>query len=67
MEGASIISVSDFQTVLTTLQSQISVSTVVQVLVVALGASVGFAFMWWGARKLIAALMKGFKKGGVGI
>lgn len=67
MEGASIVSVSDFQTLLTTLQSQISVTTVVQVLVVALGASVGFAFMWWGGRKLIGALMKGFKKGKVGI
>lgn len=65
MEGATAIAVSDFQSVLTALQSQISVQTVVQVLVVLVGATVGFAFMWWGVRKLTRALMSAFKKGKV--
>lgn len=59
------ISSTDFQSVLQALQSQISVSTVVEVLVVLVGATVGLAFMWWGVRKLTRALMSAFKKGKV--
>lgn len=63
MEGA--VSVSDFTAVLTALQSQISVSTVVGVLASAATAAVGLAFMWWGVRKLTRVLMSAFKKGKV--
>lgn len=56
-----------FNSVLTTLQSQISVSTIVSVLAIAAGAAVGLAFMWWGVRKLTAVLMKAFKKGKVSL
>ena len=59
------ISSSDFTGVLSALQSQISVATIVEVLVVLVGATVGLAFMWWGVRKLTGALMKAFKKGKV--
>lgn len=61
--GATTVSSSDFQSVLTALQAQISVSTVVEVLAVAVGASVGLVFMWWGVRKVISILMSAFKKG----
>lgn len=61
------ISSSAFTAVLTELQGQISVSTIVEVLVVAAGAAVGLAFMWWGVRKLIRALMSAFKKGKVSV
>lgn len=61
------ISSTDFQTILTTLQEQISVSTVVGVLGVAAGAAVGLAFMWWGVRKLVRVLMSAFKKGKVSL
>lgn len=64
---ATIISTTDFQSVLTALQDQISVSTVVGVLAVAAGAAVGLAFMWWGVRKLVRALMSAFKKGKVSL
>ena len=64
---ATIISTTDFQSVLTALQNQISVSTVVGVLAIAAGAAVGLAFMWWGVRKLTAVLMKAFKKGRVSL
>ena len=61
------ISSADFSSVLTTLQSQISVSTIVEVLGVAAASAVGFAFMWWGVRKLIRVLMGAFKKGKVSL
>lgn len=59
------ISSSDFTSVLSALQGQISVSTVVEVLTVLAGATVGLAFMWWGVRKLTSSLMAAFKKGKV--
>lgn len=61
------ISSTDFTSVLSALQNQISVSTVVEVLVVLAGATVGLAFMWWGVRKLTRALMAAFKKGKVSL
>lgn len=65
MEG--IISSTDFQSVLTALEAQISVSSIVGVLAVAAGAAVGLAFMWWGVRKLVRVLMSAFKKGKVSL
>lgn len=67
MDGTAIISATDFSSILTTLQDQISVSTVVGVLAVAAGAAVGLAFMWWGVRKLTRVLMAAFKKGKVSL
>ena len=59
------ISSSDFAEVLSAIQAQISVSTVVEVLAVAVGAAIGLVFMWWGVRKLIGVLMSAFRKGKV--
>lgn len=61
------ITTTDFMSVITALQGQISVSTVVGVLGVAAGAAVGLAFMWWGVRKLTRVLMSAFKKGKVSL
>ena len=61
------ITATDFTSILTTLQEQISVSSVVGVLAVAAGAAVGLAFMWWGVRKLTRVLMSAFKKGKVSL
>lgn len=63
--GTTAISSSDFTSVLDALKAQISVNTVVEVLVVLVGATVGLAFMWWGVRKLTRALMTAFKSGKV--
>lgn len=65
--AAAAITSTDFSGVLTALQAQISVSSIVEVLVVLVGACVGLAFMWWGVRKLTRALMSAFKKGKVSI
>ena len=63
LANATAITASDFQSVLEVIQAQISVQSVVGVLGVAVGASVGLVFMWWGVRKLIAQLMKAFRNG----
>ena len=67
MEGATAITSTDFSGVLDALQAQISVSSIVEVLVVLVGATVGLAFMWWGVRKLTRALMSAFKRGKISI
>lgn len=64
---ATAITSSDFTSVLDALKAQISVGTIVEVLAVVAGACVGLAFMWWGVRKLITALMGAFKKGKVSL
>lgn len=67
MLTATAITSTDFNSVLTALQAQISVATIVEVLAVLAGATVGLAFMWWGVRKLVRALMSAFKKGKVSL
>ena len=58
---------SDFEPIIASMQGQISVATVVQILVACIGASIGLVFMWWGARKVSGALMAAFKKGKIRI
>lgn len=58
---------SNFMGVINALTSQISVSTIVEVLTVGAGIAVGLAFMWWGVRKLTRILMAAFKKGRVSL
>ena len=65
--GTTAITSSDFMSVITKLQEQISVSTVVEVLGVTAAACVGLAFMWWGVRKVTRALMSAFKKGKISL
>lgn len=65
-EGAVITS-SDFMSVITALQEQISVSTIVGVLAAGAGLAVGFVFMWWGVRKLIGVIMNAVRKGRVNV
>ncbi len=67
MEGTSIITSADFTEILTNLQTQISVGTVVEVLAVVAAACVGLVFMWWGVRKITSALMAAFQKGKISI
>lgn len=67
MDATGIITSADFTSVLTNLQAQISVSTVVEVLAITATACVGLAFMWWGVRKVVGALMSAFRKGKVSL
>ena len=67
LTGATSVTSADFNSILTALQAQISVATVVEVLAVTATACVGLAFMWWGVRKVVGALMSAFKKGKVSL
>lgn len=61
---STVVKASDFtSSILTALQQQISVTTIVTVLVAVIGGAIGLVFMWWGVRKLIGVLMRAFKKG----
>lgn len=64
---AKAITSADFAGVLTALEGQISVATVVEILGVCAGASVGLVFMWWGVRKVVRALMSAFKRGKISL
>lgn len=57
------VGVSDFQGILTAIEAQISVSTVVGVLTAGATAAIGLVFMWWGARKLAQVIMSAFRSG----
>ena len=57
----------DFQPVLDALASQISITTVVGIIVAVVAAGIGFVFLWWGVRKVFGAVMKAFKGRGLSV
>ena len=57
------VSASDWSSIVTAIQNQISVSTVVGVLASAITACIALVFMWWGVRKVTKMIMSAFKKG----
>lgn len=57
------ISYTDFQSVITAMSAQLSVSTVVGVLAAITPVVIGLVFMWWGVRKGSKVLMRAFKSG----
>ena len=67
LTAASTVTSADFQSVITSLQNQISVETIVGILGTCSGVSAGLAFMWWGVRKVTRALMAAFKKGKISL
>lgn len=61
------ITFSDFESVITAIQGQISVNTVVGLLASLVGAVIGLVFMWWGVRKVAGAIMGAFRSGKLSI
>ena len=61
------VSYSDFESVITALQNQISVSTIVNILATLAGVCVGLVFLWWAVRKVVSALMSAFRNGKLSI
>lgn len=59
----SVVSATDWSSVMTALTNQISVSTIVSVLATLVTAGIGLVFMWWGVRKALRSLMSAFRKG----
>lgn len=60
---AEPITSSSFSGVITAITSQISVSTVAEVLTYAAGIAIALVFFWWGVRKALRVLMSAFRKG----
>lgn len=60
------VSSTDIASVLTALQNQISVASVVEIIAYVIGAGIGLVFMWWAARKLIRTFMGAFRSGRLG-
>lgn len=67
MTGSTAIGSSAFEAVITALETQISVATVVEVLAYAAGAVVALVFMWWGVRKVAQMVMSAFRSGRISI
>lgn len=63
----TVVTSSDWASLISSLTAQVSVSTVVGVLSTAAAAAIGLVFMWWGARKAVGMLMGAFRKGKLGI
>lgn len=63
MTESSVLTSSAFSSVITALQAQLSVNTVIEVLAYTAGVCVGLVFVWWGVRKASRAIMGAFKRG----
>ena len=61
--GTTVVDPSAWESVITALSSQVSVSTIVGVIASVVGLSIGLVFMWWGVRKAKSALMSAAMKG----
>ncbi len=61
--ASTVVSASDWSSVISALTAQISVSTIVGVLATLVTAGIGLVFMWWGVRKALRSLMAAFRKG----
>lgn len=60
---ADAITSTSFSGVISAITSQISVTTVAEVLTYAAGLAVALVFFWWGVRKALRVLMGAFRKG----
>lgn len=61
--ASSVVTASDWASVISAMTSQISVSTVVGVLATLVTAGIGLVFLWWGVRKAVGSLMGSFRSG----
>lgn len=61
--GNSVVTSTDWAPVITAMQTQINVASVVGVLAVIVSAGIGLVFMWWGVRHAVSSLMAAFRNG----
>lgn len=66
-EGASVVTASDWASIISAMTSQISVSTVVAAVATMVTAGIGLVFLWWGVRKAARVLMASFRSGRLSI
>lgn len=65
LEGptTTVVTASDWASVISAMTGQISVSTVVATLATLVTAGIGLVFLWWGVRKAVGSLMGSFRSG----
>lgn len=61
--SSTVVTASDWASVISAMTGQISVSTVVGVLATLVTAGIGLVFLWWGVRKAVGSLMGSFRSG----
>lgn len=61
--ASTAVDATAWKSVMDALTAQVSVSTIVGVLVTLVTAGIGLVFMWWGVRKALRSLMSAFRKG----
>lgn len=68
-EGASAMNmtVTQLQSILTSLTGVIDVTTIISFLAAIIGVSASFVLMWFGVRKGISAVMGAVRKGRLGV
>lgn len=66
-EGSSVVTASDWSSVISAITAQVSPSTIIGVIAAGITACIGIVFMWWGVRKMGRALMAAFRKGKLSI
>lgn len=57
------VTTTDFSVILQALQTSFNPAEITALIATVLGASVGVAFIWWGGRKLVHAVMSAFTTG----
>lgn len=60
---STAITSSSFSSVISAVSDQISVTSIVEVLVYAVPVCIGMVFLWWGVRKVTKMVMSAFRKG----
>lgn len=63
MTGSTAIGSSAFSSVIEAVTAQISVTSIVEVLVYAIPVVIGLVFLWWGVRYVTRLIMSAFRKG----
>lgn len=65
--SATVVAASAWQSIISAMTAQVSVSTVVAALATMVTAGIGLVFMWWGVRKAARVLMASFRSGRLSI
>lgn len=66
-EGVTVVSATAWQSIISAMTAQVSVTTVVGALATMVTAGIGLVFMWWGVRKAARVLMASFRSGRLSI
>lgn len=61
--GATAITWSDIQPVLTAITAQLNVASIIAIIAGGVAASIGFVYMWFGVRKLYKMITNSAKGG----